>query len=247
MEPVHDGLDDLEHSEGGDAITDQRAKDAASLQLGNEVLDRQERHSALTIAEGAGSSPCPTPGNSTGAPGGGLPRSTTAPARPRTLTALRPCPDPAVAHVVALCTRRHVPGLDLRQVVVLGGEVDLAVVELEQVLQLPGHERCVVRRNGPVLLDVGVQAVEPPQVLAQDLPLGAVADLGVAPLLADLVGNLEAPEGLQLPLGRSVPERVRSEDDLILALEREELADDVGPERRERDDRACEGGPQRGI
>src|SRR5206468_9332357 len=139
---------------------------------------------ALTIAEGAGSSPCPTPGNSTGAPGGGLPRSTTAPARPRTLTALRPCPDPAVAHVVALCARRHVPGLDLRQVVVLGGEVDLTVVELEKGLQLLRHHRRVVRRNGPVRPDVAVQAVEPRQVQAEDIPLGGLGDGRVTPLRA---------------------------------------------------------------
>ena len=33
MQTVHDGLDDLEHGEGGDAVSDHRAKYAPALQF----------------------------------------------------------------------------------------------------------------------------------------------------------------------------------------------------------------------
>ena len=36
MQPVHDGLDDLQHGEPDDAVADQRAKYSPPLQLGHQ-------------------------------------------------------------------------------------------------------------------------------------------------------------------------------------------------------------------
>ncbi len=51
VQPVHDGLDDLQNREGGDAVSHQRAEHAPSLQLGEQGQRHRELHvdSSLTL------------------------------------------------------------------------------------------------------------------------------------------------------------------------------------------------------
>src|SRR5829696_470706 len=65
------------------------------------------------------------------------------------------------------------------------------------------------------LLRLDVDAVQPREVLAQDLPLGRLGQLRVAPLLDDVARQLEVPQRLERPLG--VPDRgLAAVDDLVL-------------------------------
>ena len=53
----------------------------------------------------------------------------------------------------------------------------------------------------------------------------------------NLFGDLEAPHGVDLPLRRAVPHRVRAEDDAVGPHELEQLSHEVRGERRKCDDR----------
>src|SRR5262245_10335759 len=62
-----------------------------------------------------------------------------------------------------------------------------------------------------------------------------------------LLGNLEPPERLVLPLWRAIPQRIRAEHDPLRSHVLEELADDVRPYRGEGDDRGRERRADLGI
>src|SRR6266853_907171 len=100
---------------------------------------------------------------------------------------------------------------------------------------------CVLSRHRPVGPGGCRKVVEPSGVEAQDLALGRLRQLRIVVLVADLFGNLEAPERLDLPLRRAVVDAVRAEADLVLAEILEELAHDVRAHRREGDDASGEG------
>src|SRR5438445_12637210 len=65
------------------------------------------------------------------------------------------------------------------------------------------------------------------------LRLASSVSSGISVLLAHLLGNLEPPEGVDLPLRRSVPHRVRAKDDAIRSHKFHELTHDVRRHRRE--------------
>src|SRR5438874_2082340 len=78
---------------------------------------------------------------------------------------------------------------------------------------------------GGVLLDVvGGEAVDLGGVAAEDLGAEVGSDLGVAVSLAQGGGDLEGAEGLDLVLGRAVPDGVGAPEDVVGAAVLDELA-----------------------
>ena len=98
-----------------------------------------------------------------------------------------------------------------------------------------------------VLAGVAVEPVELGRVKPQDVALVVLVQLRIVPALRDALRDLEPPERLDLPLRAAVPERVRSEDDVLRTLVPEQLPEDVRGHRWERHHRGGEGGPDLGV
>src|SRR5437773_3897947 len=118
-----------------------------------------------------------------------------APVAARARFLLDQCPDPAVALVIGICALGKIAFAHLREVVRGVGEFEqrLEACEIRGKLTLPVLRYCaelVRERGGDLVQARGVQA--------DDLPLVGVLDLRVAPLLLQLLGNLEPPERLVL-------------------------------------------------
>src|SRR5438034_1084267 len=140
-------------------------------------------------------------------------------------------PDPAVASVVWNSALGEVPSPHFGQVV--GGEPG----ELEECLQVVRDSRLEV--GGHRLERLGLRrghVVQARGVQAEHIPFVGLGDLRVIPFLLQLLGNLEPPEGLDLPLGRAVPEGIGAEHDPARPHELQELTDDMSPDGGERDD-----------
>src|SRR5918996_4899200 len=79
--------------------------------------------------------------------------------------------------------------------------------------------------------DVRVDAVQPGEVAAEDLALGLLGERRVAPLLDDVLGELEVPELLERPL-RVPDRRLTAVDDLVLPAPPHHLAEGLGEHPR---------------
>src|SRR5216684_8724189 len=90
------------------------------------------------------------------------------------------------------------------------------------------------RHLGQTAVDVP-DPVDPGVVQAEDLPLGALGQLWVGVLPAQLLRDLEPPERLDLPLRAAVPDGVGPEEDPVLAEESQPLAEDVRTDGRKGD------------
>src|SRR5439155_4574551 len=146
--------------------------------------------------------------------------------------------NPAVPRVIMAAAHLGVLLPQRRQVV---SQVARRARILEQLLEALRNERCVVRRDRPIAagsarLGCAGNAVEARRVETEDLALARFGDRRVSPALLQLLGDLEAPERLDLPLRTAVPDGVGAEHDALVAHELQELADDVRPDGRERDD-----------
>src|SRR5256712_9649655 len=86
------------------------------------------------------------------------------------------------------------------------------------------------------------QAVQARGVEAENLPLGGLGKLRIAPAFLHLTGDLKAPERLDLPLWRAIPDRVRPEHDSVRPEVLEELTEDMGAHRGKGDHRRGKGG-----
>src|SRR6266850_4344054 len=152
--------------------------------------------------------------------------------------------DPAVARVPGLYSHGLIPLPVLREIVVPCSEVQRLVIrwQLPQPLLGVGDAACEVGRNPSVAailvlalvltLLIGADGadlhpVQLGRVEPEDVALGLLIELRIAPPLADPVRDLEAPQRLDLPLRAPVPERVRAEDDVLGALEHQQLSQDV--------------------
>jgi len=72
-----------------------------------------------------------------------------------------------------------------------------------------------------------VHVVQSGRVQAEDSRLVVFAKLGVAELLANLVGNLESLESVDHPLRRAPPEAIGAPNDMVGAVVFDVLADQV--------------------
>src|ERR1041385_2508765 len=103
----------------------------------------------------------------------------------------------------------------------VGPEVRLRILPIRAALA----RDAVARR---VFLDVGGrEAVDPGGVAAEDLRAQLGGDFGVAVSLAQSGRDLECAEGLDLVLGRAVPDGVGAPQDVVGAAVLDELADRV--------------------
>src|SRR2546425_13022599 len=115
--------------------------------------------------------------------------------------------DPAVAGVAPLPAHLDVLLSHLREVV---GGIARRAGELEQRLQAIGDHRLEVLGDGPVhapwrRLGGARDPVQPRRVQAEDLPPAGLRQRRVAPFLLDVLGDLEPPESLDLPLVAAIP------------------------------------------
>src|SRR5207244_11454892 len=86
------------------------------------------------------------------------------------------------------------------------------------------------------------QAVQARGVEAENLPLGGLGKLRIAPAFLHHSGDLKAPERLDLPLRRAIPARDRPEHDSVRPEVLEELTEDMGAHRGKGDHRRGESG-----
>src|SRR6266480_1092372 len=124
-------------------------------------------------------------------------------------------PDPAVAPVARVSARGEVILAQLRKLVaaVAVGPGISGIVQGR--LEAVRDARLVILWHRLVRGSAGRQIVEPRRIEAEDLALVLRGELRIAVLLRHLLRDLEAPEGLDLPLRRAVPERVRAEHDAL--------------------------------
>src|SRR5882724_7078526 len=134
---------------------------------------------------------------------------------PRALALDRP--DPAVARVVWSRAIGEITSLHLGKV------IRDEPPELEEGLQSVGDSGLEIARHLPEAAGIRrAHVVQPRGVEAEHVAAVVVGDLRVAPLVLELLGDLEPPEGFDLPLGRAVPEGIGAEmssecDPLFLA------------------------------
>src|SRR5439155_17231860 len=91
------------------------------------------------------------------------------------------------------------------------------------------RSRVVVQSAVAVADRGGRQPVEARGVQPQDLALGPIGQLRIAPSVSDVGWNLRTPQCLDLPLRTAIPERVRTEDDILRTHVVQKLTDEVGP------------------
>jgi hypothetical protein len=91
---------------------------------------------------------------------------------------------------------------------------------------VPGPAEIVGRGSHPQRVEV--DPVDAGGVGGDDLALRLGGELRVAELLAPGVGDLERPERVERGLGRAVPDRIRSPDDVLLTEVEQQLAEGVG-------------------
>src|SRR5215208_6578730 len=97
-------------------------------------------------------------------------------------------------------------------------------------LDLPSTRR-LARHPQLSLLRLDVDAVELREVLAEDLALGLLGQGRVAPLLDDVLRELEVPERLERPL-RLPYRRLAAVDDLVLTAPPHHLPERLGEDPR---------------
>src|SRR6266404_2341766 len=137
-----------------------------------------------------------------------------------------PRSQPAVARIRAHTARFRVHLLHRREVVRgVAREFQDGLQAVRDTARVVPRHRCVdsarrrfARRRKPV---------EARGVEAEDLALRRLGELRIAVQPAQLLGDLEAPQRVDLPLRRAVPHRVGAEYDAVLAHELHELAEDV--------------------
>src|SRR5438105_3166512 len=112
------------------------------------------------------------------------------------------------------------------------------------VLEVRHLDPAQVVRGEIVPLGVHVDGEDPRGVQSEDLLLHRARERPVPVSLHERVGNLEAPEGLDLPLRRPVPDRVRPPQHVVGAEGVDDLAEQVGARGRVRRDELPEGGAQ---
>src|SRR5882762_1468631 len=145
-------------------------------------------------------------------------------------------PDPAVAPVARVSACREVVLAQLRKLVaaVAAGPGISGIVQGR--LEAVRDARLVIFRHRLICGNAGRQLVELRRIQAEDLALVLRGELRIAVLLRHLLRDLEAPEGLDLPLRRAVPERIRAEHDALRPQVLHELPQHVRAHARERYD-----------
>src|SRR3989442_1477044 len=156
-------------------------------------------------------------------------------------------PDPAVAPVARGSARREVILPQLRKLVAAVGARPGVSGIVQGRLEAVRDARLVILRHRLDRSNTGGQLVEPRRIEAEDLALVLRAELRIAVLLRHLLRDLEAPEGLDLPLRRAVPERVRAEHDALRPQVLHELPQHVRAYARERHHARGEGGADLGV
>src|SRR5207247_10518213 len=123
--------------------------------------------------------------------------------------------DPAVAPVTRVSARSEVVLPQLRKLVAaVAARLGISGIAQGR-LEVVGDARLVIPRHRLVRGNARRQLVEPRRIAAEHLALVLRAELRIAVLLRHLLRDLEAPEGLDLPLRRAVPDRVRAEYDAL--------------------------------
>src|SRR5207302_916006 len=156
-------------------------------------------------------------------------------------------PDPAVAPVARVSPRREVVLAQLRELVapIAAG---LGISGIVQGRLKPVRDaRLVILRHRLVHGHAGWQLVELRRIEAEDLALVLRGELRIAVPFRHLLRDLEAPEGLDLPLRRTVPERIRAEHDALRPHVLHELPQHVRAHARERYDARGERGTDLGV
>src|SRR5216684_491612 len=156
-------------------------------------------------------------------------------------------PDPAVAPVARVSACPEVVLAQLRKLVaaVAAGLGISGIVQGR--LKKVRDARLVILRHRLVRGNAGRQLVEPRRIEAEDLALVLRGELRIAVLFRHLLRDLEAPEGLDLPLRRAVPERIRAEHDALRPHVLHELPQHVRAHARERYDARGERGADLGV
>src|SRR6267143_6269117 len=143
-------------------------------------------------------------------------------------------PDPAVAPVARVSACDEIILAQLRKLVaaVAAGLGISGIVQGR--LEAVRDARLVILRHRLVRGNAGGQLVELRRIEAEDLALVLHAELRIAVLFRHLRRYLEAPESLDLPLRRAVPERIRAEHDALRPQVLHELPQHVRAHARER-------------
>src|SRR3989442_904138 len=156
-------------------------------------------------------------------------------------------PDPAVAPVARVSARREVVLPQLRELVAaVAARLGVSGI-VQDRLEAVRDARLVIPRHRLVRGKAGRQLVEPRRIEAEDLALVLRAELRIVVLLRRLLRDLEAPEGLDLPLRRAVPERGPAEHDALRPQVLHELPQHVRAHARERHHARGEGGADLGV
>src|SRR6185295_5083439 len=119
--------------------------------------------------------------------------------------------------------------------------------EVERRLEAVGNAPLVVRGQRLVRADAGRQVVQSRRVEPQDLALHLLVQRRVAVLARHVLRDLEAPEGLDLPLRRAVPQGVGAEYHALRPHVLEELPQHVRAHAREGDHAGGEAGADLGV
>src|SRR5712692_4559693 len=156
-------------------------------------------------------------------------------------------PDPAVAAVARVSACGEVVLAQLRKLVaaVAPGLGISGIVQGR--LEAVRDARLVVLRHRLDRGNAGRQLVELRRVEAEDLAPVLRGELRIAVLFRHLLRDLEAPEGLDLPLRRAVPERIRAEHDALRPQVLHELPQHLRAHARERYDARGERGADLGV
>src|SRR5436853_5314953 len=121
---------------------------------------------------------------------------------------LRP-PYPAVAPVARVSACREVVLAQLRELVApIAAGLGISGI-VQGRLKAVRDARLVILRHRLVHGHAGRQLVELCRIEAEDLALVLRGELWIAVPFRHLLRDLEAPEGLDLPLRRAIPERIR--------------------------------------
>src|SRR6266480_929921 len=156
-------------------------------------------------------------------------------------------PDPAVAPVARVSACREVVLAQLRELVApIAAGLGISGI-VQGRLKAVRDARFEILRHRPVRGHAGRQLVELRRIEAEDLALILRGELRIAVLFRHLLRDLEAPEGLDLPLRRTVPERIRAEHDALRPEVFHELPQHVRAHARERHHARGEGGADLGV
>src|SRR5467141_1831323 len=156
-------------------------------------------------------------------------------------------PDPAVAPVARVSACREVILAQLRKLVAAVAP-GLGISGIVQGRPKAVRDaRLVILRHRLVHGNAGGQLVELRRIEAEDLAPVLHGELRIAVLFRHLLRDLEAPEGLDLPLRRAVPERIRAEHDALRPHVLHELPQHVRAHARERYDARGERGADLGV